>query len=250
MDRAPAAAELRRLFTRALPGAGVEVELGADAAAHARVLRLAAGEAVQLFDGQGQVVEAELVHAGKGTLRCRALGAPVFTPRASRVVLVQCLPKGGKLDDIVRMTSELGVAEIALAVSEFCVARSGVGAAREEQKIERLERVAIEAARQSEQAYVPVLHAARPLAEVLARAPAHAYRAAFLERSETPLPLALPSGEVWLVVGPEGGLSIADRALLEQANFVPTALGRSILRTETAAVVGVALALERVARGA
>jgi 16S rRNA (uracil1498-N3)-methyltransferase len=240
VDRAPAP-ELRRLFARALPSAGVEIELGADAAAHARVLRLAAGDHVQLFDGQGHCAEGEIVHASKGTLSCRALAAPTFTPRTSRVVLVQCLPKSGKLDDIVRMTSELGVAEIALAVSEYCVAK----ATREDAKIERLERVAIEAARQSEQAYVTSLHAARPLAEVLARAPAHAYRAAFVERSASPLPAQFPSREVWLVVGPEGGLSPADRDLLAQANFIPSALGRSILRTETAAVVGVALALER-----
>jgi 16S rRNA (uracil1498-N3)-methyltransferase len=241
VDRAPAPAELRRLFARVLEG---ELELGAEAAAHARVLRLGAGDRVQLFDGRGNTVDAEIVQASKGSLRCAALGAPTFTPRTERVVLVQCLPKSGKLDDIVRMTSELGVAEIALAVSEFCVAK----AAREEQKIERLERVAIEAARQSEQAYVPVLHAARSLAEVVARAPHTAYRAAFLERSETALPVAFPSREVWLVVGPEGGLSSADRATLAQANFIPSALGRSILRTETAAVVGVALALERLGR--
>ncbi|HEX5661009.1 MAG TPA: RsmE family RNA methyltransferase [Polyangiales bacterium] len=243
MDRAPAPAELRRLFARTLPS-DVEIELGADAAAHARVLRLAAGDHVQLFDGRGHFVEGVITHAAKGTLRARSLGVPQFVEREQRVVLVQCLPKSGKLDDIVRMTSELGVAEIALAVSEYCVAK----ATREEQKIERLERVAIEAARQAEQAYVPVLHTARPLAEVLARAPQHAYRAAFLERSEVPLPAAFPSREVWLVVGPEGGLSSTDRAALTQANFIPSAIGRSILRTETAAVVGVALALERLGR--
>jgi 16S rRNA (uracil1498-N3)-methyltransferase len=78
--------------------------------------------------------------------------------------------------------------------------------------------------------------------------PADAHRHAFVERSEGPLPSAFTSREVWLVVGPEGGLAPEDRALLAQANFVPTALGRSILRTETAAVVGVALTLERLGR--
>lgn len=245
MDRA-AAPELRRLYARPLPREGIEVELGAEAAGHARVLRLAAGDRVQLFDGQGHAVVSEITHASKGTLRARPLAAPSFAARSERVVLVQCLPKSGKLDDIVRMTGELGVAEIALAVSEHCVAK----ATREEQKVERLERVAIEAARQSEQPYVPVLHPARPLAEVLARAPADAYRAALVERSVAPLPDLLPAREVWLVVGPEGGLSSADRAALALANFIPTALGRSILRTETAAVVGVALALERLGRSA
>ena len=167
------------------------------------------------------------------------------TERSARVVLVQCLPKAGKLDDIVRMTTELGVSAIALAVSEYCVGRRG---GNDEHRAERLERIAIEAARQSEQAYVPEIVPPRPLADVLAGVPDHAYRAAFVERTDRPLPLHLEARELWLVIGPEGGLSPTDRDLLRRANFISAALGRSILRTETAAVVGVALALERFGR--
>jgi 16S rRNA (uracil1498-N3)-methyltransferase len=231
------------LFARALPELGAELELGAEAAQHARVLRLAVGERVQLFDGRGSAVTVELLQCGKGTLRCVGREAAVFTPRPPRVVLVQCLPKAGKLDDIVRMTTELGVAEIVLAVSEYCVARAGQG----EHKLDRLERIAIEAARQSEQAYLPELSMPRPLSEVLGRAPATAYRAACVERSALPLPFCVEAPELWLAIGPEGGFSPTDRALLSRENFLSTALGRSILRTETAAVVGVALALDRLA---
>jgi 16S rRNA (uracil1498-N3)-methyltransferase len=234
----------RRLFAPVLPAQGVELELSAEAAQHARVLRLAVGDLVQLFDGRGSATLVEVLQCGKGALRCVGREAAVFTPRAARVVLVQCLPKAGKLDDIVRMTTELGVAEIALAVSEYCVARAGQG----EHKLERLERIAVEAGRQSEQSYLPELSAPRPLAEVLARAPQAAYRAACVERSAEPLPFCVDASELWLVIGPEGGFSPTDRALLSRERFVSTALGRSILRTETAAVVGVALALERLGR--
>jgi 16S rRNA (uracil1498-N3)-methyltransferase len=231
----------RRLFARELPALGAELELGSDAAQHARVLRLSAGDRLQLFDGRGHSARASVVHADKGSLRCVGREAPRFAPREARVVLVQCLPKAGKLDDIVRMTTELGVSEIALAVSEYCVARGS----RDEHKLERLERIALEACRQSEQDWLPTLHAPRPLADVLARVPADAYRAACVERSAVPLPVRVDAPALWLVIGPEGGLSPGDRALLTRENFVSTALGRSILRTETAAVVGVALALER-----
>lgn len=235
----------RRLFAPVLPALGAELELGAEAAQHARVLRLSVGDRLQLFDGRGSTMNVELLQAGKGTLRCVGREAAVFTPRPPRVVLVQCLPKAGKLDDIVRMTTELGVAEVALAVSEYCVARAGGARADAEHKLDRLERIAVEAARQAEQSYLPELSAPRPLAEVLARAPAPAYRAACVERSAQPLPFRVEAAELWLVIGPEGGFSPTDRALLGRENFVSTALGRSILRTETAAVVGVALALDR-----
>jgi len=237
-------ASTRRLFAVELPALGSELELGNEAAQHARVLRLAVGDPLRLFDGRGHTALASVVHTGKGSLRCIAREAPRFEPRVASVGLVQCLPKAGKLDDIVRMTTELGVSEIALAVSEYCVARGN----RDEHKLERLERIALEACRQSEQAWLPVLHGPRPLAEVLASVPRDAYRAACVERSAMPLPRSVDAPALWLVIGPEGGLSPADRDLLTRENFLSTALGRSILRTETAAVVGVALALERLGR--
>jgi len=246
----------RRLFASVLPDLGAELELGAEAAQHARVLRLSVGDRLQLFDGRGSTMNVELLQCGKGALRCVGREPAVLTPRPPRVVLVQCLPKAGKLDDIVRMTTELGVAEVRLAVSEYCVARAGsarldstLAGTRArfdaDHKLDRLERIAIEAARQSEQSYLPEVAMPRPLAEVLACAPAAAYRAACVERSAQPLPLRVEAPELWLVIGPEGGFSPTDRSLLSQENFVSTALGRSILRTETAAVVGVALALDR-----
>ncbi len=248
MDRADPARSLNapRLFSPSLPGLGAELELGAEPAQHARALRLAAGDEVCLFDGRGHAALARIVALTKGSLRCLGSAPVVETPRSARVVLVQCLPKAGKLDDIVRMTTEVGVAAIVLALSERCVARDTALSAVH--KLERLERVAIAAAAQSEQPYLPEIFAPLPLAQAIAGAPAGAYRAACLERTAMPLPASLEGDELWLVVGPEGGLSPADRTLLQQANFVPTALGSSILRTETAAVVGVALALERFGR--
>jgi 16S rRNA (uracil1498-N3)-methyltransferase len=248
VDRAGPAGTLsaRRLYAPALPALGAELELGPEAAQHARVLRLAQGDLVSLFDGRGQLGSARIVALGKGGLRCELMTSELRAPRVGRVVLVQCLPKAGKLDDIVRMTTELGVAEIALAESEYCVTRAARPA---DHKRERLERIAIEAARQAEQDYLPVISAPRPLDEVLARAPVGAFRAACVERTSDPLPEALEVDELWLVIGPEGGLSSHDRAVLQARAFTPVALGQTILRTETAAVVGVALALERLGRG-
>ena len=248
MDRADFEGSLsaRRLFVATLPAVDAEVVLGVEAAQHARVLRLAAGDPVQLFDGCGGSIEARVEALDKRVLRCVARGPRLQVPPPPRVVLVQCVPRAGKLDDIVRMTTEIGVGAILLALSEYCTSRGAAG--RDEHKRERLERIAVEAARQSEQAYVPQIGTPAPLQEVLARAPREAYRAACVERSAEPLPSVIAAAELWLVVGPEGGLSPADRTIIADAGFGSIALGRSILRTETAAVVGVSLAVERLGR--
>jgi 16S rRNA (uracil1498-N3)-methyltransferase len=236
----------RRLFSAQLAAAGQELSLDAEAVQHARVLRLAAGDELELFDGQGGRQRVRVVQLDKRSGRCVALADPERAARAARLVLVQCQPKGTKLDEIVRMTTELGVSAIHVALSERCVARSE--GERGEARAERWRRIAREAARQSEQAYVPEIAPPAPLAEVLARAPVAALRAAFVERSGRPLPAVITAPELWLAVGPEGGFSAADRLLLGETGFVSAALGSAILRTETAAVVGVALGLERLGR--
>ena len=187
---------------------------------------------------------ARIVEAGKRSVRCEIAGERIQSEPGPRVVLVQCLPRAGKLDDIVRMTTEVGVHTIHLALSEWAVARRAA-----DHKLERLERIAVEAARQAEQAWLPNLTPPRPLSEVLAEAPEAAFRGALLERSETGLPLEIAANEAWLVVGPEGGLSPRDRDEIARAGFQPASLGRSILRTETAAVVGVGMLADRLRRG-
>jgi 16S rRNA (uracil1498-N3)-methyltransferase len=233
------------LYAPALPNKGGPCVLGGEAAQHAHVLRLGVGDVLELFDGRGRTVRARITESRKRELACEALDEPSFVPEDAPLVLVQCMPRGAKLDDIVRMTTEIGVSAIHLAWSEYCVPKKSE---RDQNKAERLSRVAIEAARQSEQAYVPDIRPPRALRDVLYDAPAQAFRGALLERSASALPTALDAQEAWLVVGPEGGFSEQDRGEIAAAGFVGLSLGRSILRTETAAVVGVGLLAERLRR--
>jgi 16S rRNA (uracil1498-N3)-methyltransferase len=234
----------RRLYCAEL--AGPSFELDEAAVQHARVLRLAPGDVIELFDGRGSRVPARVELLARQRLRCAAVGAVTFEERGARLVLVQSVVKGKKLDDIVRMTTELGVSAIQLAISERCVVQRS---ARDEHKVERLARIAIEAARQSEQAYVPEIVEPAPLSQVLARSPAAAECRALLERSEGGFELDPGAVELWLAVGPEGGFSFRDREILSGAKYRSAGLGRAILRTETAAVVGVALGLSALGRG-
>ncbi len=203
---------------------------------HARVLRLAVGDAVVLFDGAGGEADARVVEAGE-RLVCDAGPRRAVPGPTQRVVLIYCMPKGNaKLDLAVRGATEVGVAAIHLAVSRRSVARPTAEAFLK--RLDRLERIAQEASRQSGRAAVPDLLPPAPLAEVAARAPSSARR----------LVCAPGGGEIssggdvaWVIVGPEGGLSDAELGALEAAGWSRVSLGETILRTETAATVAPAL---------
>lgn len=235
--------EIARFFVSALPEGGGEVELGEEAARHARVLRLRAGDPIELFDGAGRRARGEL--RALEPMRVAAEPATQRASRASRVVLIQALPKGKKLDGIIRMTTELGVDAIHLATSRRVVARPDE--ARMDRRTERLERIAQEAARQSKRDTVPEIFAAAPLEEVAARAPEGALRVVLWEEGTTPW-RAGEAGEVWIVVGPEGGFAQEEVRALEARGYRSARLGATTLRVETAAVVAVTLAMEGAGR--
>lgn len=227
----------RRLHHHPLPPDGGLLELSPEVARHAKVLRLAKGDALVLFDGAGREADAVIL-ALDGGLRCRVDPPRTVDVSRPRVVLIQCVPKGSKLDDIVRGVTELGVTAIHLALSERCVSRPK--GARALKRVERLEKIVREAARQCGRADVPEVHAPAPLLEVAARAPRTAARYSFVVGAEAEIGGA---AEAWVLVGPEGGLAPEEAVTLADAGWTLAGLGTTTLRVETAAVVAVALSL-------
>jgi 16S rRNA (uracil1498-N3)-methyltransferase len=238
----------RRLFAPELPEHGGQLELPEASAHHARVLRLAAGERVQLFDGRLGQAEAAIAALEQGKVVCRAEPRQALRAPSPALHVVLGLPKGGKVEDVLRMLGELGVAALHLAHCERSVPRHGGDPAR----MARLARVAIEACAQSGQPLATHVHAPAPLLEIARSAPESARRLVFWERATTPLDAALPARgpatELWAVVGPEGGLSEGEVAGLSACGFAAVSLGRALLRVETAAPVIAALVLDRVGR--
>ncbi|MFI5307617.1 MAG: RsmE family RNA methyltransferase [Polyangiales bacterium] len=239
--------ELRRVFATPLPSTGGEVVLDDESAQHVRVLRLRAGERVQLFDGLGAAAPATLREVSRARVICDAL-ATAFIPAPEAVLhVVVCIPKGKKLDDIARALTELGVSSIRLASSERSVPRPNDSALR----LERLERITREACAQSGQPRTPELYAPTPLALAAAQAPPDARRFVFWEQGGAPLPRDFGGGqsrEVWAVIGPEGGLSEAEVTALDGLGYASIGLGPAVLRVQTAAPVIAALLLERLGR--
>ncbi|MCA9574467.1 MAG: RsmE family RNA methyltransferase, partial [Myxococcales bacterium] len=150
----------RRLFAAELPREGGRVVLSEEATRHARVLRLTPGDALTLFDGDGWHAPATLSELGKRAV-CEAEPAVSLPDDGSGVELLLALPRAGKLDDILRAVTELGVRAVHLVACERSV--GDIPAAKLGNKLARYESVVREAARQSERNRVPAVHAPRPL---------------------------------------------------------------------------------------
>ena len=152
------------------------------------------------------------------------------------VTLLCAFPRGSRGDWIVEKTTELGVARIVPVAAERTVLDPGEG------RVERWRRVAIEAAEQCGRAVVPAIGGDAPEAAVslVADAAGVSVREALTRAGAG---LAASRG-VALYVGPEGGWSEREREEHAGAGRVTVSLGPRTLRVETAAIVGVAQAIE------
>ncbi len=211
---------------------GVVTLTGPEARHLAGALRVAPGQRVRAFDGRGLEAEGEVTatDAFQVTLN---LAAPVKSEvEAGRAVTVAvALLKGDKLSDVVRQGTELGAVGFKLFTS-----RHGDVPSLSANKLERLRRVAKEAAKQSGRSVVPGVEAPAPLAELPLAGTvlvAHPHASFTLQEALQDAP---DRGSLTLLTGPEGGLSDAEVAALEERGAVTVRLGPRILRAETAPV--------------
>jgi 16S rRNA (uracil1498-N3)-methyltransferase len=198
------------------------------------VLRLRAGDELELFDGEGgrypaQLESGEILRVG-ARLEAEA--------RALEVVLAQALAKGEKMDLIVQKATELGVARIVPLVAERSVVK--LSAERGASRTERFRRIAQEAARQCGRADVPLIDEPQQLEPLLAATdclclvldPAERLRLSAAARGVSRLLLA---------IGPEGGFSPAELALAQRSGALTVGLGPLVLRTETAGLAALSV---------
>ncbi|MBI1734777.1 MAG: 16S rRNA (uracil(1498)-N(3))-methyltransferase [Candidatus Rokubacteria bacterium] len=231
--------------------AGGRVTFDRDETHHlARVLRLRAGDTVIASSGDGRDHTIRLETLGEtatGTViatSARAAESPL------ELTLVQGVPKGDKMEAIVRMATELGVARIAPALTERTIVR--LDAARWRERARRWQRVAKEATKQCGRAVVPDVEMPRPLDECL-DALGEASRATLSlcvwEGATAPLAPILDGAagvrRARVVVGPEGGLATAEVEAARAHGYAVASLGPRVLRTETAGPVILAILQER-----
>ncbi|GHA88769.1 16S rRNA (uracil(1498)-N(3))-methyltransferase [Cognatilysobacter bugurensis] len=220
---------------------GADVVLPEAPAAHlTRVLRLQAGDACVLFNGDGRDYTARLVAVGKREVRAAIDGAAAVERESPlRTGLLQGVARGEKMDLILQKATELGVSEVRPLWSQRSEVK--LDEARAVKRHAHWRGVVIAACEQSGRARVPDVAAPVSLAAALAALPTGGTRVLLDPEGDTAIRTLDPvPGTLWLAVGPEGGWSPADRDQLIAAGFIGVRLGPRILRTETAGLAALA----------
>ena len=220
---------------------GAAVLTGAAAGHVRRVLRLRTGDPVTLFNGDGWNYPGRIV-ALRGDrveieLDDRTEGAPE-SPLA--ITLAQGVARGERMDIVLQKATELGVARVVPVVTERSVVR--LDPDRTERRLAHWQAVVIAACEQSGRARVPEVMPPLPLARWLDEPPGGAACILLWPGADRALAGAVAApGRVTLLVGPEGGLTDAERDAAMEVGFDARSLGPRILRTETAAIAALAV---------
>ena len=205
------------------------------------VLRLKADDQVEVFDGVGNRYVASLCDTRTFPLQAKILQHQFHPHTPPYITLFQGLPKFDKMDLIVQKTTEVGVNEIAPMICQRSRPKSVV----QEKRTVRWQRIANEAAKQCKRPHFVHVLAPQGLEECLGRVD-HLDLLILLwegEKRQGLKKILRNHGEaksVGLFVGPEGGFTDEEVELAVQNGCVPATFGDNILRTETAAIVGVA----------
>jgi 16S rRNA (uracil1498-N3)-methyltransferase len=205
------------------------------------VLRLESGAHATVFNGQGVEATVEIAAVEKGKIALKKISVAKSAPLACKLTLGQAIPKGKNMDLIVEKATELGVAAVVPLLSERTVVKCDADEALA--KRDKWQRVAIEAAKQCGQNWLPGV--AKP------QTPKEFFQAgekfdllliASLQPDSRHLKQVLAEfgpkkpSNVLILVGPEGDFTPAEMNLAKNAGCRPITLGPIILRSETAAI--------------
>lgn len=232
---------LPRFYCRAALSPGAHLELPEPVARHAvRVLRMAPGASLVLFDGRGgeytariERIERDRVHVELGAWRDVEREAPLS------VALVQALQAGDKMDFTIQKAVELGIREIVPVESRRSVMR--LAGERAAKRVAHWQGVAASACEQCGRNQVPMVSPLEKLENWLAR-PVRpgTLRLMLAPDAAVSLSALVPATDIQLLIGAEGGLDPLEMAAAQQAGFQAVRLGPRVLRTETAGLAALA----------
>lgn len=212
-----------------------------DEASHhvGRVLRMQAGEQLELFDGSNHVYQAVITQASKKAIEVNIINS-VLTDRESplSIHLGQVISRGERMEFTIQKSVELGVKVITPLWSERCGVK--LDAERMDKKIQQWQKIAISACEQCGRNVIPEIRPMMKLQDWCAEQDGSLKlnlhpRAKYSIRT---LP-TIPTEGVRLLIGSEGGLSPQEIAQTEKQGFTEVLLGKRVLRTETAALTAI-----------
>ncbi len=245
-----------RIYQPVSLASGQILELDAQATVHlTKVLRLRVGDALVVFNGEGNgkgngegngeggeyaarvsAVERRTARIEIGAFVNRTVESPL------ELVLLQGISRGERMDYTLQKAVELGVSRIVPVLTERTVVN--LKGERQEKRRAHWQSVVNSACEQSGRNRVPVVASIMSFAAAVAEMAetTTGLKLVLHHRAKTDLhSLSAPQGPVILLIGPEGGLSAQEIAASEAAGFVPLRLGPRVLRTETAALAAIAV---------
>ena len=213
------------------------------------VLRIKRGERVSVLDGAGSEFVCEVEDPTRGAVALRVLEKKFSPPRPGQITLLQALPKGKLIEDLIQKAVELGVHRIVPLLSERVVTQLDPEGAKA--KAVKWRTIAVEAIKQCGSAWLPQVEAPLSLQAFLQRGeyfdlaligslqekrrhPRIYFDEYVAAHGKVPNTLAL-----W--VGPEGDFTPAELEAVQVAGARPMTMGRLVLRCETAAVYGLSV---------
>lgn len=219
---------------------GISIDLPEAVAHHLYVLRLQAGDALTLFNGEGSQYQAELVALDKRRASARIQAEVAFDAELPYAITVaQALPEASKMDWIVEKAVEMGVAAIVPLAAARCVVR--LSAERAEKKMAHWQGIVIAAAEQCGRNRLTRLAPPTAFHDWTAQHDLHR-RILLSPRATETLPQWArhqPPQAISLMIGPEGGFTEQEEEVALARGALALGMGRRILRTETAAIAAV-----------
>ena len=210
-------------------------------------LRLQPGEVLTVTDDRAIRYRMAIAEVTNRALVGRILDTMSAPPKISpSIILAQALLKGEKMDWVIQKATELGVDRIVPFLAKHSVVRPH--ADRIEHQRARWQRIALEAAQQSERWSVPVIDEPATLTDLVAHSTTAVSKMLLAERSHgASLASATlgTDGDLWLLIGPEGGWEEQEVGQALEQGFVAVTLGPRILRAETAAIAAISILQSR-----
>ena len=204
------------------------------------VNRVKVGEEVELYSN-GITYNVKVTKINKDSLNFEIVDQFYYDTEFNfHVTIMQSYPKGDKLEDIIKHSTELGVYEIIPTITERTIVK--IDNSKKDNKINRLNAIAKEAAKQSRRNFIPIINDIKKLEEIdfsSYNVKIFAYELEATNNNKKFLEMINSIKEndnVIIAIGPEGGFSTKEANYLIDKGFIPVSLGKRILRTETASL--------------
>lgn len=204
------------------------------------VLRLGIGETIRIIDGEGCIYSASIIKINSELTDAKVEQQEYQEKIYPSIALFQALPKHDKMEWILQKTTELGINQIVPIITERSLQKPS------KNRLERWQRIILSATKQCGRAWIPEINEIQTLKDCLKSIHTYECTLIFWEKElgqhlQSVLRTKTEVKSIALIVGPEGGFTGNEMKDVIEKECIPVNIGSNILRTETAAIAGVAM---------